>query len=1158
MNDKNLSALSSLQKAYYTIKRQEQEIASLKNKHQKVPIAIVGMACRFPGNVNNEDSFWELLKNGESAIEEIPFNRWDKTKLFNKDKFEPGKTNSKWGGFVEGFSDFDPEFFNISREELSEMDPQQRLLMLTSYEALENSGSLTPEEKEILGGVFVGIGGMDHGFYLSKNMANDEIGPYLGSGNAYSAASGRLSNMLNWTGPAVSYDTACSSSLVSVHYACMHLAMNDCNIALAGGVNVLLSEGVQISLSKAGMLASDGKCKTFDKKADGYVRGEGCGMIVLKRLDDAIRDKDTIRAVIHGSAISQDGKSGGLTVPNRTSQEYVIKRAIKNAGISFSDIQYVEAHGTGTSLGDPIEVDALSHVLSQKRNLKIPIGSVKTNIGHLEAAAGIAGIIKVVLALEKGIIPAHLNCNTPSDLIDWDKISVEVCQKNRSWVRNKEKYAGVSSFGFAGTIGHMILKEAPKLKYDNNVDLENEEYDLVVSAKTKKALQDYVMSYKAFLQKTNYNWADICYSAGNFRPTYKFKTTIRAKNIKEALEKIDTTINEEKELKLPIVGKKIVLPNYPFQTSPFLKYQENQIISPIIEPQWTLIPNYKKLRKKDTFNAILIDSEYKSNKRGIASFIGLNPKTKVVGKSNWSREILSKNYFNGESHHLIYSVTEKKLDNNKLLDVSWEMISGIANLMEKNPESSISMFLIGKESALMSMLCGVLKTVILENPKFKFKQFIIDDGYTIKDSDFQLFNHHHAYQQIKLEEEPKFLQLKPTEIKSQKHNIQLLKEKTYIISGGLGSLGRELADFLNKRGATKIWLLSRSNIKEEKNTERKRWFNENLKRNNELKVLQCDCSLEKDLENLHKKIITENISVGGIFHVAGMNKQQLLKDISKEDFELVMKAKVIGAKLLDNYSRTWKPDYFVMYSSIASIFGSSHLAHYAGANGFLDGLVHQRNKENLPGICINWSAWKGSHMLEMNSEGMQVLQNSGVAFLEKKESLKTLEYLMQTNKNQVVVCNNNWGNYLPLMEMSGENKFWDLLRVSKNEHISKNTKDKPAETIESKEQLITLLKTNLIDLLKYPKDLFLEEDKPFVELGVDSILAVRFMKKINGLLAMSLSTNVVFNYPNLENLASHIYDEITKNIEPQIIDQKDNNADDWLSEIERDLQNYDI
>ncbi|KYC42746.1 beta-ketoacyl synthase [Scytonema hofmannii PCC 7110] len=425
------------------------------------PIAIIGIGCRFP-KAEDKKAFWQLLQDGVDAITELPAGRWDIESFDNFDATTSDKINIRWGGFLENLDRFDPQFFKISPREAMSMDPQHRLLLEVAWEALEDAGQPLERLTGTRTGVFIGINGFDYYTQLIKNPVN--LDAYTGSGNINCMAANRISYFFNFIGPSLGIDTACSSSLVAVHLACQSIWNEESTLALAGGVQIILSPWMTLSFAKAGFLAADGRCKTFDSRADGYVRSEGAGVVVLKPLSQALTDKDPIYAVIRGSAVNQDGYSNGLTAPNPRAQEALLREAYRQAGVSPGQVQYIEAHGTGTKLGDPIEMKALGKVLTENRPTGhyCAVGSVKTNIGHLEVAAGIAGLIKVALSLKYGQIPPSLHFQQPNPYIPFDKLLLRV-QKTLEPLPQTENtaIAGVSAFSFGGTNAHVVLEEAP-------------------------------------------------------------------------------------------------------------------------------------------------------------------------------------------------------------------------------------------------------------------------------------------------------------------------------------------------------------------------------------------------------------------------------------------------------------------------------------------------------------------------------------------------------------------------------------------------------------------------------------------------------------------------------------------------------------------------
>jgi acyl transferase domain-containing protein len=523
-----------------------QAIDSLQSRLEAVeldradPIAIVGFSCRFPGSLD-PDAFWNLLSKGTDAVSEVPNDRWDRDAYYDPDPSMPGKMHALYGGFLDQVDLFDPGFFGISGREAETMDPQQRLLLEVTWEALENAGIASTDLRGSSTGVFVGITTSD---YARLAVARDaiDLDVYTATGGALNVAAGRISHVFGLNGPAMAVDTACSSSLVAVHLACQSLRERECNLALAGGVNVLLTPEPFICFAKWGMMAPDGRCKAFDERADGFVRAEGCGVVALKRLSDALTAKDRVFAVIRGTAVNQDGASSGLTVPSGPAQQAVVRAALKAAHLQPHDVDYIEAHGTGTALGDPIELEALASVLGKNRPADRPlrIGSVKTNLGHLESAAGIAGLIKVVLSMVKERIPQQLHFRKLNPRISLGSAPVEILAEAIAWPRSERpRIAGVSAFGFSGTNAHIILEEAPAAKEPARLaqSPDRPAHLLVLSASSETALRDLSLAYAERLAKeAASSLPDICHTAATGRSALSHRLAFPAPNIVVAQE----------------------------------------------------------------------------------------------------------------------------------------------------------------------------------------------------------------------------------------------------------------------------------------------------------------------------------------------------------------------------------------------------------------------------------------------------------------------------------------------------------------------------------------------------------------------------------------------------------------------------------------------
>src|SRR5579884_2780128 len=523
------------------------------------PLALIGIGCRFPGKANDPAGFWDLLVNGVDAITEVPPARWNKKFFYDPEMGKPGKAHACWGGFVEGIDQFDAAFFGISLREAAHMDPQQRLVLETAWEALEDGGQVLERLAGSKTAVFVGISSWEYSFAQVSFRDRGVIDTYTNTGGSLSIAANRISYCFDLRGPSVAVDTACSSALVAVHLACKSIWEEGCPLALAGGVNALLLPDWYVGFSRLGMLSPDGRCHAFDAAANGFVRGEGAGMIVLKPLSRALADKDRIYAVIRGTAVNQDGRTPGLTVPSQEAQEALLRQAYQNAGVPPEAVQYIESHGTGTPVGDPIEARALGRVLSANRPADRPclVGSVKTNIGHLEAGSGIAGVIKTALALHHRCIPGNLHFHQPNPSSDCAQLRLRVPTRPEPWpASDNPATAGVNSFGYGGTNAHVVLQEAPSASGVASAPRDSQALGaltrprspilLPLSARSPQALQALAESWRQFVADcpADVSLHDLAYNAAHRRSHHDYRLALVAHSRKELAEQLAAASSE--------------------------------------------------------------------------------------------------------------------------------------------------------------------------------------------------------------------------------------------------------------------------------------------------------------------------------------------------------------------------------------------------------------------------------------------------------------------------------------------------------------------------------------------------------------------------------------------------------------------------------------
>ncbi|CDZ78850.1 Polyketide synthase PksM [Legionella massiliensis] len=1123
-------------------------------------IAIIGMSCSLP-NAPDLAGFEQLLEEGLSGIKEIPLERWDNQLYYDPNPDAPGKTYVNKLGLVDNIKSFDPEFFGISPREAPFLDPQQRLFLENCYHALENANYRVQSLRGSSTGVYAGVGS-SHEYYTlleKRGFANDELGMFSVTGKALNIIPGRVAYAFDFKGPALSIDTACSSSLVAIHYACNSLKNHEIDFALAGGVNILLRPDGLINLSKAKALSADGQCKTFDARADGYVRSEGCGVVFLKRMSDALRDKDRILAVIKGSAINNDGKCAGLTVPNGKSQEEVMNKALSQAQLSANDINYIEAHGTGTVLGDPIEVHAINAVYGKERAKDNPlyIGTVKTNIGHLESAAGVAGLIKVILGLQKKRIYKNLNFNRLNPNINLD--STQIALDNREWQsKTGLKSAGVSAFGFSGTNAHIILQEFPE-----NV-LAKEAFShktkvLVLSAKSQTSLDNLVQRYQQFLETTKDDFNNLCFTAAMYREHYPYRLAIAAKDSYSASQLLkrgefatsdqknkSLDLDEDVELNLLVSdflqGKqvdwasyyqaahysKVTLPEYPFARNEYwldttdrhrVQKDDNEpavdsvsydsAIEHLYEVKWIPV-NTDPLSGVEVPDLWVISTNVLRVKR-VLGFL----KYQLIDHIDQVAQLEGKHlvflYEEGQFQELFHCCQRMF----KSLPASFVLVTEHAyTISDSEP--------INPHHSLASTFWKSFKNELEFNRNYAVD---LDDKRGLTTSLEYLFNTANEETQVVVRDAIYVPRLKKKTLIIEP--IQQLKtlfdpEASYLITGGTGGLAKPLVEYLMCNGVKQLVITSRS----ECSLDTQNWIDSLRKKGVSLSHYAADAANLGQMERVIEGIQQSAHPLKGVFHLAGIVRNNLIVDLTEEELQDVFRAKMESALILHQLTKTLPLDLFVLFSSASSILGSRRQANYAAANGFLDGLAHLRRQLGLPALAINWGVF---HSIGMAAGQFQSLQKRGFILLDQT-SIAILDLLLRSDLSQIVVCPMHWDLYFKNMPKDLE--FSEL-----NEASAPATKQSFLSFLQQhsqKEQgeiLGQVLSSIAADVLGFASSEQLSKKKDLFTLGMDSLMSLELRSRVHDKLQcpeLNLPIEYFISDPSIDKITSNIAKELNK------------------------------
>jgi acyl transferase domain-containing protein/NAD(P)-dependent dehydrogenase (short-subunit alcohol dehydrogenase family)/acyl carrier protein len=1121
------------------------------------PIAVVSMACRFPGGANTVEAFWDLLRDGVDAITEVPANRWDAWSRYHPDAAHPGSITTRHGGFIDDVDRFDATFFGISGREALHLDPQHRLLLEVSWQLLERAGIAPSTLAGSQTGVFVGISTND---YLQRlNRRAEDIDAYVASGNALCVAANRLSYFFGFEGPSLAIDTACSSSLVAIHEACQSLRDGESDLAIAGGVNLLLDPTISINHSRARMLARDGRSKAFSADADGMSRAEGCGLVLLKRLSD-VATEERVLAVIRGSAVNQDGRTSGLTVPNGHAQQRVVRKALERAGLTSADIDYVETHGTGTPLGDPIEAGALSAVFRDAGKV-VAIGSVKTNIGHLESAAGVAGLIKTVLALKEKTIPAHLHCAVPNPHVDWANSPLRIPRGREPWPASSGPMrAGVSSFGFGGTNAHVIVEEAPARPNAAAIDWST--YLLVISAKTAPALSGLAEAYSQFLATTTHSPADICCTAACGRDHFPHRLAVLGKGTSELREGIRSWLQDRPAASVwhgiagsPVTDPplaiahvdaaepetwaqvaaaytrgsvdiaavyaglsrdasfaRVILPGHPFERQRYFVEAPGAETTAhdLYRMEWQERELRTHVRRMSGYWLVLADEDgwgeaiaRTLERRGVRTVVkpyrrGVQP-DRLVNGAGMPDAILHAWAVDAPPADL--------LQGSELLATQQQILGSVISLvreidaMPSHPQLCVLTKGAQRvargdrvEGLAQSTLWGLCRTIPLDT---RIACSVVDVPWTepnSKDID--------AVCSLLAESssETQFA------VRSGKPYFPRLRPWTPDRNRRIEI--RSDASYLITGAFGSVgqqigrWLAdagARSlwliGRRGAYSDAATRYLQELNARGVSTRVGSVNVANQHEVPAQLRHWSASSPPLRGVVHAAGVNGETVLPKLKWPQVADVVEGKLVGAWVLHQATSAGPLDFFVECSSIASLWGGQRQAAYAAANAFLDALAAHRDAQGKPALSVNWGPLSGSSMLSPTAAA--TLASLGIESMPLSGAVSRLRVMLDDGAQQAACVRADWRRFAALYQTrSGAGIFEDVVRASAKNAPEPTTEGGYTKTSEVSDGELRDWMAGQLSAALGVSVHRLDMRTPLPRLGLDSLMAAELKNRV--------------------------------------------------------------
>jgi acyl transferase domain-containing protein/acyl carrier protein len=1170
------------------LERAGRVIADLRRKLAELsgagtdPVAIIGMACRFPGGANDGDAFWRIVRNGEVAVRP--------------------RGSQRPAAVLDDVAGFDPAFFDISPREAMQMDPQQRLFLEVAWDALEDAGQTREGLAESDTGTFAGVHNHSGGYYeLQKSLgATNE---FTGVGSGHDVIAGRLAYFLNLHGPSAVVNTACSSSLVAFHLASAAVLAGDCRMAIAGGVNLLLGSS-ETFLSEGGMLAPDGHCKTFDARADGFGRGEGCGVVILKRLSHARADRDRVLAIVRATAVNQDGRTNGLTAPSGLAQQALLRRALAKSGLNASDITYVEAHGTGTALGDPIEVEAIAEVYGAADASAPPLalGSAKANINHLEGAAGVAGIIKTVLALRARTIPPVAGFEQLNPELSLAGTRLFVPREATAWeTHGVPRVATVSSFGWSGVNAHVILQEAapedgfapraprPLIVVASTADPRSLPARLAALAARLDELPDEQLedfAWTATVRRSHFDHRVAVVGTSRHTLIEALRTraaqddaqtsrTPRAGALPgdgdERLETPDTTLSAEQ---LGIVARRyeagrdvnwgsafagdarlISLPPYPFRKRRFWVADAfetpasetapgESMTAPddwFYETAWQR-PEDAASAAPPAFDRWLILAD----RSGFGTALG-----RLARESGDDVQIVAhdaQDALDAEFAHADRAERRTAVVDLRALDATADEPAAEAlrlaqrvlelerTIAERDWKQPPALFVVtrGAQAPLpfeppanvaAANLWGLGRCLSLEHPGSWGGLIDLDPVASPGDARALFDELRRAASQTETalrNGERLVARLEPMPAPGGVLP-ELHGDATYVVTGAFGAVGTRLAGWLAERGAKHLVLIGRASAS---GTGAERVQRDLHARGVRARLETCDVGDAVQLEALWSRIAAELPPVRGIFHAAGATEKTATLDAG--DLAAAFRAKVDGTLALDRVSAAQPLDFFVCFSSGAATIGDRGRAAYGAANAFMDALVADRRARGAAGLSINWGLWSGR---DESAPDVQLFLRSGLVSMPLGAAFDALGRLMSAGESRVnwrpMVASIDAPRLVAALALRGRTAFLSALAPAQpaaSPAAAGQLVDliRRAEASEREPLLAAAIAREVRAVLELADDDLLDADRGFFDLGMDSLMTVALKGRLERAFGVSLLSTLTLEYPTVATLTEYL------------------------------------